>query len=393
MNTQETIALFEKYVIANYSRLPIAIVRGQGSHVWDAEGRRYLDLFPGWGVDGLGHCHPRVVRAVQEQAERLFHVANNFYIPPQGVLARHIAEKGFGGKSFFCNSGAEAVEGAIKLARLHFKGERDTVITMENSFHGRTFAALTATGQDKYHQGVGRLLPGFKYCPFNDLAAVEAAVDESVCAVLLEPVQGEGGIHIATPEFLLGLRKLCDAHGILLIFDEVQCAPGRTGRWFAHQHYGVTPDIMTLAKMLGGGLAIGALCATEEVARSLVPGTHASTFGGNPIACAGAIATFEAIEAEGLLDRASAIGRRFRDHLGRFADRFDFVREVRVLGCMVALELDRAGTPIVDRCIENGLFINCTHETVLRMLPAMTVSDEEIDEGMAILEKALEAED
>jgi len=393
MNTQETIALFEKYVIANYSRLPIAIVRGQGSHVWDAEGRRYLDLFPGWGVDGLGHCHPRVVRAVQEQAERLFHVANNFYIPPQGVLARHIAEKGFGGKSFFCNSGAEAVEGAIKLARLHFKGERDTVITMENSFHGRTFAALTATGQDKYHQGVGRLLPGFKYCPFNDLAAVEAAVDESVCAVLLEPVQGEGGIHIATPEFLLGLRKLCDAHGILLIFDEVQCAPGRTGRWFAHQHYGVTPDIMTLAKMLGGGLAIGALCATEEVARSLVPGTHASTFGGNPIACAGAIATFEAIEAEGLLDRASAIGRRFRDHLGRFADRFDFVREARVLGCMVALELDRAGTPIVDRCIENGLFINCTHETVLRMLPAMTVSDEEIDEGMAILEKALEAED
>jgi len=393
MNTQETIALFEKYVIANYSRLPIAIVRGQGSHVWDAEGRRYLDLFPGWGVDGLGHCHPRVVRAVQEQAERLFHVANNFYIPPQGVLARHIAEKGFGGKSFFCNSGAEAVEGAIKLARLHFKGERDTVITMENSFHGRTFAALTATGQDKYHQGVGRLLPGFKYCPFNDLAAVEAAVDESVCAVLLEPVQGEGGIHIATPEFLLGLRKLCDAHGILLIFDEVQCAPGRTGRWFAHQHYGITPDIMTLAKMLGGGLAIGALCATDEVARSLVPGTHASTFGGNPIACAGAIATFEAIEAEGLLDRASAIGRRFRDHLGRFADRFDFVREVRVLGCMVALELDRAGTPIVDRCIENGLFINCTHETVLRMLPAMTVSDEEIDEGMAILEKALEAED
>jgi len=393
MNTQETIALFEKYVIANYSRLPIAIVRGQGSHVWDAEGRRYLDLFPGWGVDGLGHCHPRVVRAVREQVERLFHVANNFYIPPQGLLARHIAEKGFGGKSFFCNSGAEAVEGAIKLARLHFKGERDAVITMENSFHGRTFAALTATGQEKYHRGVGRLLPGFKYCPFNDLAAVEAAADESVCAVMLEPVQGEGGIHIATPEFIQGLRRLCDAHGILLIFDEVQCAPGRTGRWFAHQHYGVAPDIMTLAKMLGGGLAIGALCATEEVARSLVPGTHASTFGGNPIACAGAIATFEAIEAEGLLDRASAIGRRFREHLGRFAERFGFVGEVRVLGCMVALELDRPGAAIVNRCIENGLFINCTHETVLRMLPAMTVSDEEIDEGMAILEKALEAEE
>lgn len=390
MNTKETIALYEKYVIANYGRLPIAIVKGEGSRVWDADGRRYLDLFPGWGVDGLGHCHPHVVKAVQEQATKLFHVANNFYMPPQAILAGHIAEKGFGGKSFFCNSGAEAVEAAIKLARLHFKGERDGVVTMLNSFHGRTFGALSATGQEKYHRGVGRLLPGFKHVPFNDLDAVAEAVDETTCAVLLEPVQGEGGIHIASKPFMQGLRRLCDERGILLICDEVQCAPGRTGKWFGYQHYDITPDIITMAKMLGGGMAIGGICARPEIAQSLVPGTHASTFGGNPMACAGAIATFEAIEQEGLLLRATAIGERFRRHLDAFAQTFDFVKEVRVIGCMVALELDRPAQPVVNRCIENGLFVNCTHDTVVRMLPALTIRDEEIDEGMAILKRALE---
>ena len=393
MKTKEIIKLYDRYVIGNYRRTPIAIVRGKGSRVWDAEGKRYLDLFPGWGVDGLGHCHPRVVKAVTAQLKKLLHVDNTLYMEPQARLAEIVAKKGFGGKSFFCNSGAEAVEGAIKLARVHnAPTNRYTIITMLNSFHGRTYAALSATGQEKFHQGVGPLLPGFTHVPFNDLRALEKAIDKTTCAVMLEPVQGEGGVVIATKAYMQGVRRLCDKKGLLLILDEVQTAPGRTGKWFGYQHYGITPDVMTMSKMLGGGIAVGGFCAAPEIAKSLVPGTHASTFGGNPIACAAAIATFEAIEKEGLLKNAVKVEKRIRGHLTAMQKKFSFVKEVRVIGCMAALELDRSAVQIRRRCIEKGLLINCTHDTILRMLPAMTITPDEIDEGMEILDKVLEQE-
>ena len=393
MKTREIIKLYDRYVMANYRRTPIAIVRGKGSHVWDAEGKRYLDLFPGWGVDGIGHCHPKVVAGVTAQLKKLLHVDNTCYMEPQARLAEIIAKKSFGGKSFFCNSGAEAVEGAIKLARVHnAPNGRFGIITMLNSFHGRTYAALSATGQEKFHTGVGPLLPGFKHVPFNDLKALEKAVDKTTCAIMLEPVQGEGGVVIATKEYMQGVRKLCDKKGLLLILDEVQTAPGRTGKWFGYQHYGITPDIMTMSKMLGGGIAVGGICAVPEVAKSLVPGTHASTFGGNPIACAAAIATFEAIEKEGLLKNAVAAEKRIRGHLVKMQKKFSFVKEVRVIGCMAALELDRPGAQIRRRCLDSGLLINCTHDTILRMLPSMAITAAEIAEGMEILGQVLAQE-
>lgn len=393
MNTRDIVDVFDKYVIANYNRLPIAIEKGEGSWVWDVEGKRYLDLFPGWGVDGIGHCHPKVVKAIQEQAAKLLHVANNFYIPKQGELAKHISEKSFGGKCFFANSGAEAVESAIKLARLWGdpKGKHN-IITMVDSFHGRTFGALSATGQEKFHKGIGPIVSGFKYVPFNDIEALKQAIDDTTCAIMMEPVQGEGGVNIGEAPYLQAARKLCDEKDILLILDEVQTAPGRTGKWFGFQHYGVEPDIMTMAKMLGGGVAIGGICAKPDVAEKLVLGTHASTFGGNPIACAAAVATFGAIDEENLLENAVMAGDRIRGHFNRMKDKFEFIKEVRVIGCMAAIELDRPGAQIVKRCIEKGLFINCTHDTVLRGLPSMAITPEEIDEGMSILEKALEEE-
>jgi acetylornithine/N-succinyldiaminopimelate aminotransferase len=394
MNTKQIVAMYDKCVIANYKKLPVAIVKGKGSWVWDADGKKYLDLFPGWGVDGLGHCHPKVVKAVTDQLKKLLHVANNFYIEPQARLAQIISEKGFGGKSFFCNSGTEAVEAAIKLARVHSAPQNKFgIITMLNSFHGRTYGSLSATGQDKFHQGVGPVLPGFKHVPFNDLAALEAAIDKQTCAIMMEPVQGEGGVYIAKKDYLRSVRKLCTERGLLLILDEVQTSPGRIGKWFGHQHFGVTPDIMTMAKTLGGGIAIGGICAKPEIAAKLVPGTHAATFGGNPIACAAGIATFEAIEEENLLENAIKVGERIKAHFTRLKKKFSYVKEVRVLGCMAGMELTRPGAGITQRCLDNGLFINCTHDTVLRMLPSMATTAEEVDLAADILEKAMEGEE
>ncbi|KPK57877.1 MAG: acetylornithine aminotransferase, partial [Planctomycetes bacterium SM23_32] len=271
-------ALFERHVIANYGRVPVAFVRAEGVHIWDSEGNKYVDLFPGWGTTLLGHCHPKVTTAVQRQAARLIHVDNVFYTVPQGELAAKIAEHSFGGKSFFCNSGAEAVEAALKLARLHKEAEgRYKVISMLNSFHGRTMGALTATGQEAYRRGMPPV-PGSVYVPFNDLEAVQQAVDKETCAVIFEPIQGEGGINAGTEQYVRGLREVCDREGLLLIADEVSTGMGRTGHWFGHQHYGIEPDVMALAKSLGSGVAIGAMVARPEVAESLVPGTHASTF-------------------------------------------------------------------------------------------------------------------
>ena len=389
MTTQETIEIFEKSVIGNYTRSPVVLVKGEGSYVWDADGKKYLDLFPGWGVNGLGHCHPKVVAAIQYQAAKLIHIANNFYSQPQGELAELISKNSFGGKCFFCNSGAESVEAAIKLARIASAPGKFKIITMENSFHGRTLAAITATAQAKYHKGFEPLPPGFTYVKFNDLAAAQAVVDDVTCAIMLEVIQGEGGINIADKDYLLGLRELCDSCGIFLILDEVQTGMGRTGEYFAYKHFGVEPDIMTLAKALGGGVAIGAIVARPEIAKRLVPGSHASTFGGNPLAAASGLAVFKAIEEEGLLENARRLGEYALSRLKEIADRYEFIKEARGVGLMLGMELTIPGEKIVKECMARGLLINCTQERILRLMPPITVKKEELDEGLEILEEVL----
>lgn len=389
MTTKETIELFDKYVIANYTRVPRVIVRAEGCYMFDADGGKILDMFPGWAVSAIGHCHPRVVEALREQAGRLLHVDNTFYSEPQGRLAALLSERAFGGKSFFCNSGAEANEGALKLARLHTPAEKYKFITAEGSFHGRTLATVSATAQPKYHEGLLPLLPGFIHVPFNDVAAIEKAFSDEVAAVLLEPIQGEGGINIAGEEYLKAARSLCDENGAMLIFDEVQTGVGRTGKWFAYQHYGVEPDIMTMAKALGGGTAIGAMMASKEVAASLVPGKHAATFGGNAIACAAAVAVIEAIEQENLLENAEKAGCYCRGRLQELQDKHRIITGVRGIGLMIGVQLSTPGAEIVNRCLEKGLRINCTHGDVLRFMPPMIVTEEMIDTAVGILDEVL----
>jgi predicted acetylornithine/succinylornithine family transaminase len=392
MTSEQVIAQFQRYVIPNYTRYPVCLVRGEGSYVWDAEGNRYLDFFPGWGCDLLGHCPPRVVAAVREQIGQLIHVPNTWYTEPQGRLAQALSERtNFGGQCFFCNSGAEANEAAIKLARLNAGSGRYKIVTMINSFHGRTMGALSATGQPKYHAGVEPLVPGFKYAPFGDLTAAAAQVDDATCAILVEPIQGEGGVNIPPPGYLEGLRSLCDDKKLLLIFDEVQTGMGRTGKWYTYQHSGVRPDIITLAKALAGGVAMGGLIATPEVASRLKPGTHAATFGGNPIACRAALAAIETIETDGLLERATRIGERFRKRLTGIQERCRQVKEIRIKGTMIGVELTVDGVPVVQKCLERRLLINCTHGTVIRLLPALTLSDEQLDDGCDILSEVLES--
>jgi acetylornithine/N-succinyldiaminopimelate aminotransferase len=389
MNTQDVISIFNDYVIANYGRLPKVITKGQNNTLQDLDGNTILDMFPGWAVSGIGHCHPKVVEAICKQAGELLHIDNTFYTIEQGQLAKMLSERAFGGQCFFCNSGAEANEAALKLARRHTPREKYKFITAEKSFHGRTFATVTATGQPQYHEGFLPLPPGFVYVPFNNIDALHEAFDDEVCAVMIEPIQGEGGIHEATPEYMQTIRDLCDEHDALMILDEVQTGMGRTGRWFGYQHYDVTPDIITLAKALGGGVAIGAMMARPEIAKSFVPGTHASTFGGNSLACAAAIAVIEAIEEDKLLDNAKAVGAYTRNKLEQLRERFPIIDHIRGKGLMLGLQLNMPGAGIVSRCLEKGLRINCTQETVLRMMPSMTVTQDEIDAAVAILEEVL----
>ncbi len=389
----ETVDLFRQYVIPNYIRYPINLVRGLGSTVWDAEGREYLDLFPGWGCNLLGHCPPRVVQAVQDQVATLIHVPNSWHQDLQGRWAQMLAERSFGGQAFFCNSGTEANEGAIKLARLHTPESKYKIITFEGGFHGRTLGSTAATAQPKYHAGLGPLMAGFTYAPFGDLEAVSGLIDDETCAIMIEPIQGEGGVRIASPEFLSGLRRLADEHELLLIFDEVQTGCGRTGKWFGYQYMDVIPDIVTLAKAICGGLAGGALLTSSEIAPSLRPGMHAATFGGNPIAAAAGIAVIESIEQGGLLDHAQQVSSRFANRLETMAEASSVIREVRVAGLMIGVELNIDGAPLVAACLERQLLINCTQGTVLRLLPAMTLSPEEVDRGCDILAEVLEAAD
>jgi predicted acetylornithine/succinylornithine family transaminase len=392
MTSQETIDLFKNYVIGNYTRYPVCLVRGEGSSVWDAEGNRYLDFFPGWGCDLIGHCPARVVAAVREQVGQLIHVPNTWYTEEQGKLAQALGERtGWGGQSFFCNSGAEANEAAIKLARLNGKPGRYKIITMMNGFHGRTLGALSATAQPKYHQGLEPLLAGFKYAPFGDLDAAAKLIDAETCAILVEPIQGEGGINLPPAGYLEGLRSLADEHKLMLIFDEVQTGMGRTGKWFTHQHWNVQPDVITLAKALAGGIACGGLIAKPVFAEKLRPGTHAATFGGNPVACAAALATIETIEADGLLARAEVLGDAFRKRFESMQSRCPWIREIRVKGAMIGVELTTDGAPIVQQCLERRLLVNCTHGTVIRLLPALNLTDRELEEGCGILEEVLSA--
>ena len=397
--TQQVMKQYEQYVMNTYVRQPLVITKAKGSRVWDVEGREYLDLFPGWGVSGLGYNHPWVTRNLRGQSRRILHVSNNFYHPLQWQAAKRLVDVSFDGKVFFTNSGAEAVETAVKLSRRWGQpapvgasggpGGRYEIIVMERSFHGRTMAALSATGQPKYQQGFEPLVPGFVCVPFNDLAAVRAAVTPKTCAVLVEPIQGEGGVRVASKEFLRGVRALCDERQLLLIADEIQTGMGRTGRWFSYQHDDVVPDVLLLAKMLGGGFPIGAVIAKRAIADVLTPGTHATTYGGSPLGCACILGVFEAIERQELLSRVNTLSAFLFKRLSAMAKRLPIIREVRGRGFMVGLELTVDGRPVVEACRAKGLLINCTQETVLRLLPAMTITKAQLSRALWILEQAL----
>jgi len=387
--TQRVIDTFDHYVVPNYRRFPVCLVKGEGSRVWDAEGQEYLDLFPGWGCNLLGHCPEPVVRAVQEQVAKLIHVPNTWYTEPQGEWAKLLAEHSFGGQAFFCNSGTEANEAAIKLVRLRTNGEKYKIITFQGGFHGRTMGSVTATAQPKYHEGLGPMLAGFQYAPHGDLAAVEKLVDDRTGGILVEPILGEGGVVPAPPGFLQGLRKIADERDLLLVFDEVQCGCGRTGKWFGYQHFGVVPDVMTLAKSLCAGIAGGAMLTTPELAKHLRPGMHASTFGGNPIAAAAGIATIRMIEEQGLLAHVDRAAEAFRTRLRALQNRCDAVRDVRVLGMMIGVELSIDCAAVVQACLDRNLLVNATQGRVIRLLPAMTITEADVEEGCDRLAEAI----
>ncbi|GAB4410623.1 MAG: acetylornithine transaminase [Thermodesulfovibrionales bacterium] len=384
------------YIMNTYCRLPVVFRKGRGMKVWGSDGKEYLDFVGGIAVNVLGHCHPKVVIALQKQAQRLLHVSNLYHSEPQVKLARLLVEHSFADKVFFCNSGAEANEAAIKLARKYAKdnmpGSRFEIITAYNSFHGRTLATLTATGQERFQKGFEPLVPGFRYVEFNNLDALDKAITEKTCAVMLEPIQGEGGVRLPSPDYLKGVRDICDRHGILLILDEVQTGMGRTGRLFAYENFGVTPDIMTLAKGLGGGVAIGAMLATERVASAFQPGSHASTFGGNPLSCAAAIATIEALLEDGfVLDQCRRMGDYLMSGLNDLRKEHPgVVIEIRGMGLLIGMELIRECTPIVKACMERGIIINCTSGNVLRFTPPLIVQEKDIDHMLDILDDVLE---
>ncbi len=393
MTNAEVISLTTKHVANTYGRFPIAIVKGRAAEVWDADGKRYLDFTSGLAVCNLGHCHPRVVEALRQQAGELIHISNLYHIKTQSELAELLTARSFADKVFFCNSGAEANEAAIKLARKFFsvKGEdRFQIVTMEKSFHGRTFGALAATGQKKFQAGFEPLLEKFTYVPFNDITALKGALNAKTAAVMVEPIQGEGGVNVPSEGYLKELKDVCKANGTLLIFDEVQVGMGRTGTLFAYENYGVSPDIMTLAKGLAGGVAIGAMLATDEVASAFTPGTHASTFGGNPLATAAGLAALKVIVEEGILENCQKASAYLVKRLDGLKKDFSFIKEIRGKGLIIGMELadGMKGGDIVKDCLERGLLINCVGDKTLRFIPALIVGEKEIDEMIAALTKS-----
>lgn len=381
------------YLMNTYNRFPVVMRKGRGLKVWSVDGKEYLDFVGGVAVNCLGHCHPKVVIAIQKQAQRLIHVSNYYHIEPQIKLAKLLVENSFADKVFFCNSGAEAIEAAIKLTRKYFKENtgqnKFEIITAINSFHGRTLAALSATGQDKLKEGFDPLMPGFKHVEFNDADAIEEAITKDTCAVMLEPIQGEGGVRIPDPDYLRDVRELCDKHKILLILDEVQTGMGRTGKLFAYEHYAIKPDIMTIAKGLGGGVPIGAMLSTDKIASAFQPATHGSTFGGNPLVCAAAAATIDVLlEDDFVLDQCRRMGKYFKKRLEEIKKEFPgLIADIRGMGLLIGMELTRDGAPIVKECLERGALINCTSGNVLRFMPPLIVTEKEIDHLMDILEQ------
>jgi predicted acetylornithine/succinylornithine family transaminase len=392
MKTSEIVDLYGHYVLPTYGKLPVCLVRGKGSRVWDLEGREYIDFFPGWGVSGLGHCHPRVVSAVKEQAAKMLHISNNFYNVKQAQLAEEIAKAAFPSRCFFCNSGAEASEAAVKFARKYGKDTgRYEIISMRQSFHGRTLAGIAVTGQEKVQKGFEPLPLGFCYAVLNDLESVKKAINPKTVGIFLEPIQGEGGINVASKDFMTGLRKLCDENDMLLILDEVQTGMGRTGKMFGYQHYGIEPDLMTLAKSLGSGVPIGALVVHNRIKKSVFEaGTHGSTYGGNPLVAAAALAVFKAIRKEHLLKRSQEMGDYLTQKLEQMKQKYPaWIKEIRGMALMRAVQLSAPGAPLVDEALKKGLLINCTQENVLRIMPALTIPKKFLDRGLAILDECL----
>lgn len=388
MDKEEIFQSYKDNIMPTYTKVPLIFVKGKGSRLWDIHNNVYLDLFPGWGVGNLGHCHPKVMQAVRDQISKLIFIPNNYYHIPQAKLAKELVYWTYPAKVFFCNSGAEANEGAIKLSRKFGQG-RFEIITFDNSFHGRTLATVTATGQKKYQEGFQPLVEGFKTVKFNDINALKNALTDKTVAIMLELIQGEGGVNVADKDFVLELRKLCDERKMLLIFDEVQTGIGRTGKLFCYQNYGVTPDIMTLAKALGGGLPIGMMVVRKEIADTLQPGTHASTFGGGPVICKAALAVLIAIQKEKLLTNAAKMGEYLFAKLNELKNKYPVIKEVRGMGLMAGVELSIPGKAVVEKCTELGLLINCTHDTVLRLMPALNITKKEIDKAVKILGEVL----
>ncbi len=383
----------DKYMFQTYGRFPVTLVRGEGMKVWDENGKQYLDFVGGIAVCALGHCSPVVTKALIKQSRELVHVSNLYYTVPQVELAKMLVENSFADRVFFCNSGAEANEAAIKLARRYynenFSEDRNIIISMNGSFHGRTMATLSATGQDKVKKGYDPLLHGFKFAPFNDLEALEKLVDDKVCAIILEPIQGEGGVVCPGPGYLEGIRKICDNNNVLLIFDEVQVGMGRTGRLFAYENFGVVPDIMTLAKALGNGLPIGAMLAKEKLGSAFGPGSHATTFGGTPLMTSVALAVLKSILGDGVLENCQKMGEYLRGRLNELRKKHECIREVRGLGLINGIELDCEAAPVVKACLEKGILINSAQPRILRFIPPLIAGKEEIDTLADILDEVI----
>ena len=389
MNSAQWIAKGDKYIMRTYGRYPLVPVKGEGCYLWDADGKRYLDFLAGVAVNNLGHCHPRVVAALQKQAAELIHCSNYYHIPTQIELAEILCNHSFADRAFFCNSGAEANEAAIKLARKQsrekYGQDRYEIITALASFHGRTMATVSATGQEKVQKFFDPLLHGFVHVPFNDAGALEKAVTPNTCAVMLEPIQGEGGVVVPDAEYFRQVRRICDENNLLLIFDEVQVGIGRTGKLFAHEHFGVAPDIMTLAKALAGGAPIGTMLAREELAASFSPGTHGSTFGGNPLVTAAGVAALRTILEEGILNHTEEMGEYLMGELEGLKKRFSFITDVRGIGLMIGMELSVPAGDIVKKGLERGVLLNVAQDRVLRFVPPLIVGKKEVDEMIEIL--------
>jgi predicted acetylornithine/succinylornithine family transaminase len=394
MTEKEIMALANQYIMNTYKRFPVVLVKGSGVKVWDINGKEYLDFASGIAVCNLGHSHPQVIAAVKEQIEKLTHVSNLYYMEPQAQVAKLLVDNSFADKVFFCNSGAEANEAAIKLARKYahenMGPDKFELITMKDSFHGRTMATITATGQEKFQFGFTPLLEGFTYVPFNDLSALEAAISGKTCGVMLEPIQGEGGVNIPDDNYLDSVREICDRHGILLIVDEVQVGMGRTGKLFAYEHSGIKPDIMTLAKALGNGFPIGAMLATDKIAKAFVPGNHASTFGGNPLATAAANATMKIMLQEGILEHCRKTGDYFLLQLKKLQQKHKIIQDVRGTGLMLAAQLNIESGDIVNECLQRGLLIISAGSKTLRFVPPLIITTGDVDQAIGVLDEVME---